>query len=69
MNKKFIILPVVALMGTLVLTSCSSDDDKNETKETEFSIVRTTPIVDQASYALNTTEANYSSKSFGTISW
>ena len=65
MNKKFIILPVVALMGTLVLTSCSSDDDKNETKETEFSIVRTTPIVDQASYALNTTEANYSSKSFG----
>ena len=65
MNKKFLILPVVALMGALALTSCSKDDDKNETNETEFSIVKTTPIVDQASYTLNTTEANYSSKSFG----
>ena len=65
MNKKILILPVAALMGALALTSCSKDDDKNGTTETEFSIVKTTPMVDQASYALNTTEANYSSKSFG----
>ena len=66
MNKKILILPVAALMGALALTSCSKDDDKNGTTETEFSIVKTTPMVDEASYALNTTEANYSSKSFGT---
>ena len=63
--KKNLIWSVALLMGGLTFTACSSDDDE-KTEETEFNIVKTTPLVDQDSYALNTTEANYSNKSFGT---
>ena len=52
------------MLGALSFTACSDDDDKKE-NETEFNIVTTAPIVDQDSYAANTSEANYKSKAFG----
>mgnify|MGYP002856821835 CR=1 FL=1 len=62
--KKYFYLPVAVMLGALTLTACSDDDDdKND--ETEFNIVVTTPTVDEDSYPANTTEANYSNKSFG----
>ena len=62
--KKYFILPVAVLLGAMTFTSCSSDDDDNKQSEnTEFNIVKTTPTVDQASYALNTT--GYDNKTFG----
>ena len=64
MNKKIIFLSAGVLMGALTITSCSSDDDKSE-NTTEFSIVTTQPVVDQDSYAANTTAANYATKTFG----
>jgi Predicted periplasmic lipoprotein len=64
--KKYLILPVVALMGTMTFTACSSNDnDNNGGEEDIFNIVTTTPIVDNDTYPENTTAANYSSKSFG----
>ena len=64
MNKKIFMLSAGILMGTLTMTSCSSDDDKNE-NTTEFNIVTAEPVVDQDTYPANTTEANYKSKVFG----
>ena len=62
--KKFFVLQAVALMGALAMTSCSDDDDKKE-NQTEFNIVTTTPVVDNDSYPANTTEGNYTMKTFG----
>ncbi|SEV87133.1 Imelysin [Prevotella sp. khp7] len=62
--KKYFILSAALLMGAMTFTSCS-DDDKNENEETSFDLVKTTPIVDEDNYDLNTVAANYSVKSFG----
>lgn len=62
--KKYFYLPVAVVLGALSFTACSDDDDDDK-NETEFNIVTTNPIVDQDSYAANTTEANYKNKSFG----
>ena len=62
--KKILILSVACLMGALTMTSCS-DNDSNSNEDTEFNVVTTTPIVDQDSYAANTTASNYAVKSFG----
>ena len=64
MNKKMFLMSAGVLMGALTITSCSNDDDKKEEK-TEFSIVTTQPVVDQDSYAANTTAGSYSVKTFG----
>ena len=64
MNKKIFMLSAGILMSALTMTSCSSDDDKNE-NTTEFNIVTAEPVVDQDTYPANTTEANYKSKVFG----
>ena len=64
--KKNLILPVIALLGTMTFTACSSnDDDNNGGGEDAFNIVTTTPVVDNDTYAENTTAANYNDKSFG----
>lgn len=63
--KKYFIMPAALLMGALTITSCSDDDNKNENGEGEFSLVITTPLTDQDSYAANTTEASYKDKAFG----
>ena len=64
--KKYLILPVVALLGTMTFSACSSDKNNNGgVEEDVFNIVTTTPIVDNDSYTENTTAANYSKKSFG----
>ena len=65
--KKYLIFPMALLMGTLCFTSCSDDDDEKE-NNSEFSIITTTPLVDEDSYAANTVEANYSNKQFGNAS-
>ncbi len=65
--KKYLIFPMALLMGTLCFTSCSDDDDEKE-NNSEFSIITTTPLVDEDSYAANTVEANYSNKQFGNTS-
>jgi len=62
--RKFFYLPAAILLGALTLTSCSSDDDKDE-NTTEFNIVNAAPMVDDDTYAANTTEASYKSKVFG----
>ncbi len=62
--KKIFILSVAYLMGALTLTSCDSDDD-NKGAETDFNVTETQPVVDEDSYSLNTTAANYKVKSFG----
>lgn len=64
MNKKMFLMSAGVLMGALTIASCSNDDDKKEEK-TEFSIVTTQPVVDQDSYAANTTAGSYSVKTFG----
>lgn len=64
--KKYFILPIAVLLGAMTFTSCS-DDDNDENENSEFSIVETTPIVDESSYAANTTDANYSNKQFGNV--
>ena len=65
--KKYLILPVVALLGTMTFSACSSDNNDNGGGGGDdiFNIVTTTPIVDNDSYPENTTAANYSNKSFG----
>ena len=63
MKTKFI-FPMALMMGAIMITSCSKDDDKNN-DEAEFSVTETSPVVDEDSYSLNTTAANYSVKSFG----
>ena len=52
------------LLMSLTFTACSSDNN-NDTTTNEFNIVNTTPVVDNDTYASNTTAANYSSKVFG----
>ena len=56
-------------MGVLVMglgfTACSDSDNNNEVNNDQFSIITTTPQVDQNSYASNTTVANYSNQAFG----
>ena len=56
---------MAVLMMGLTFTACSDSDDKNNEGNEDFKIVTTTPIVDNDSYALNTTAANYASKAFG----
>ena len=63
--KKYFYFAAVLFVG-FSFTACSSDNDDNNNEETQdFSIVKTSPIVDQDSYPANTTEANYSNKTFG----
>ena len=64
MKKKFI-LSMALLMGAMTFTSCSNDDDEKKGNDTEFNIVKTTPVVDASNYPLNTTEGNYSNRQFG----
>ena len=49
----------------LGFTACSDSDNNNEVNNDQFSIITTTPQVDQDSYASNTTVANYSNQAFG----
>ena len=55
-------------IGTLVMglafTACS-DSDNNEENNNQFSVIMTTPQVDQDNYASNTNAANYSNQQFG----
>ena len=63
--KKYFYFAAVLFVG-FSFTACSSDNDDNNNEETQdFSIVKTSPIVDQDSYPANTIEANYSNKTFG----
>lgn len=61
--KKIYYSMAVLMMG-LSFAACSNDDDKKG-NEDEFSVTETTPVVDEESYGLNTTAANFSVKSFG----
>ena len=61
--KKYFIWSMAAMMGAMTVASCSSDDDKKDDNNTEFSIVKTSPLVDQATYAQNT--SGYDNKQFG----
>ena len=54
----------VLMMG-LAFTACSESNNNNEENGNEFNVINTTPLVDEDSYAQNTTAANYSSKAFG----
>ena len=62
--KKSIYAMAVLMMG-LSFTACSDSDNKNEENGNEFNVINTTPLVDEDSYPLNTTAANYNSKAFG----
>ena len=62
--KKSIIAMSVLMMG-LSFTACSDSDSNNSEDSNEFNVINTTPLVDEDSYAQNTTTANYSSKTFG----
>ena len=62
--KKIIFAMGVLVMG-LGFTACSDSDNNNEVNNDQFSIITTTPQVDQDSYASNTTVANYSNQAFG----
>jgi len=62
--KKSIYAMAVLMMG-LSFTACSDSDSKNEENGNEFNVINTTPLVDEDSYPLNTTAANYNSKAFG----
>ena len=53
------------LMIGLAFTACSESNNNNEENGNEFNVINTTPLVDEDSYAQNTTAANYSSKAFG----
>ena len=62
--KKKLILSVALMTGALTMTSCSSDDDKNDNGgNANFDLVITNPIVDEDSYAAIT--SGYDNKSFG----
>ncbi len=61
--KKYFYSLAVLMMG-LSLTACDSDDDDNKSDGNgQFSVVTTTPIVDQQNYTSNT--SGYTDKSFG----
>ena len=62
--KKITYAMSVLMMG-LAFTACSESNNNNEENGNEFNVINTTPLVDEDSYALNTTAANYSSKAFG----
>ncbi len=62
--KKITYAMSVLMMG-LSFTACSESNNNNEENGNEFNVVTTTPLVDEDSYAQNTTAANYSSKAFG----
>ena len=65
--KKYLIFSFAALMGAMTFTACGDDDnnkgggDGGDSKE--FNIVTTNPIVDNDSYASNT--SGYTDKTFG----
>ena len=64
--KKYFVLPVAVLLGALSLSSCSeSSDGNNDNGNTNFEIVKTSPLVDDDAYPTNITEANYSKNTFG----
>ena len=63
---KYAMLFAAACTMSTGFIACSDDDDNsNGNTEVPFTIVRTNPLVDEASYPKNTVEANYSNKSFG----
>ena len=62
--KKTIFAMGVLAMG-LAFTACSDSDNNNGENKDQFSIITTTPQVDQDSYASNTNAANYSNQQFG----
>ena len=62
--KKITYAMSVLMMG-LSFTACSDSDSNNSEDSNEFNVITTTPLVDEDSYAQNTTAANYSSKAFG----
>ena len=62
--KKTIFAMGVLVMG-LAFTACSDSDNNNEENNNQFSLIMTTPQVDQDSYASNTTAGNYSNQQFG----
>ena len=62
--KKITYAMSVLMMG-LAFTACSESNNNNEENGNEFNVITTTPLVDEDSYAQNTTAANYSSKAFG----
>ena len=62
--KKITYAMSVLMMG-LSFTACSESNNNNEENGNEFNVINTTPLVDEDSYAQNTTATNYSSKAFG----
>ena len=63
---KKIFYSLALMMGVMTFTACSSDSDDNGGENNKsFSIVTTAPIVDNDTYASNTTAANYADKAFG----
>lgn len=62
---KKIFYTLALMIGTMAFTACNSDNDDNSSDDNSFNIVKTTPIVDQDNYPLNTIAANYSNKTFG----
>ena len=62
--KKSIYAMAVLMLG-LSFTACSDSENNNEENNNEFNVVNTTPLVDEDTYAQNTTAGNYSSKAFG----
>ena len=62
--KKITYAMSVLMMG-LAFTACSESNNNNEENGNEFNVINTTPLVDEDSYPLNTTAANYSSKTYG----
>ena len=62
--KKTIFTIATLLMG-LAFAACSDNDDNNGDKNGKFDIVKTSPLVDQDTYASNTTAENYSKRQFG----
>ena len=62
--KKYLILSFAALMGAMTFTACGDDDNNKDGGDSkEFNIVTTNPIVDNDSYASNT--SGYTDKAFG----
>ena len=59
------ILSMSALMMGLAFTACSDSDNNSDENNGQFSVITTTPQVDQDSYASNTNAANYSNQTFG----
>jgi len=59
MTMKKVFYSLALMMGVMTFTACSSDSDDNGGENNDsFSIVTTAPIVDNDTYAANTTAAN-----------